>query len=842
MTTRSQTMRSVLLVLTWAQLQRLSFGFQPVRSRFQAPLKESHNFRHESLYAVQQEEETSTAATADSSLPPPLPLPSGVNEEAARLRKEAEIMRLQAEQMDMSLTLQKIETLETKLKNKSWLAKNPDKEAELQTQLQRLNDKLANAGNNASPKSETAATVKPIAPSSVESSSLSSESSSTPKVEKGSVGSSSSSRSLEPSASSGKKKKLPVTPLAGFDQEDLDLYIPIANDINKLLPDADVAEKLEAFRTAPELQDHFQKKIQGMLVGPLEEMQKLETLRQEFLDSNSSKERERLKREIEKLEEGLEQDGPFMYSEGFYLEDLAPITEEELARRLEAVGNLPDILIAIYKQRNNLGDEDDLSLGIQMDYYEPQLQLLEQVRMIDPLPDEMREEYIRGFDSLPKPVQERFAKNMGVDGDSDAATVLKSALEESSILSLSPLMQVVEASNVNADPAEYNDIEFVDRSRFLEEFVPAVGGMEGKHPSEEDAKSFVSEVFDRKSFMVTSKPERVAGGYYIRGTNLFEDDEDGAKTAADKLVAHVNEKLQSSALAEKLDFFYIIDPSPPTDEELEFGETEKPVFVITTRDRESLYRWAKPQTKIGITLAGLLTTFMFTVGSCALNPSITDRFSKTLDDAGSTGVLDLQWFADLCVPMFIAFLSIQLAHELSHRVIALRDKVSIIRCRYESSTLLDTIAKHLTRAFHFLQFDIGLPTVIPSITTGLTGAITPLRSPPPNSKSMFDFAIAGPLAGIFVSLALLLNGLDLTASATFGTQLPVVPVDLLRSSSLGGGLVEYFLGNTSLLPGQGPAAVLPLHPYAIAGFVGLMTNALALLPLGRKCGCLKYDL
>ena len=133
-----------------------------------------------------------------------------------------------------------------------------------------------------------------------------------------------------------------------------------------------------------------------------------------------------------------------------------------------------------------------------------------------------------------------------------------------------------------------------------------------------------------------------------------------------------------------------------------------------------------------------------------------------------------------------------------------------------------------------LQFEIGFPTIVPSITTGLTGTITPLRSPPPNSKSMFDFAMAGPLAGLIVSLALLWNGLDLTSTSALGTQFPVLPVDLLRSSSLGGGLVEYFLGTTAILPNQGSAAVLPLHPYAIAGFVGLLTNALALLPLGRK--------
>lgn len=99
---------------------------------------------------------------------------------------------------------------------------------------------------------------------------------------------------------------------------------------------------------------------------------------------------------------------------------------------------------------------------------------------------------------------------------------------------------------------------------------------------------------------------------------------------------------------------------------------------------------------------------------------------------------------------------------------------------------------------------------------------------------MFDFGIAGPLAGLAVSLALLLSGLEMTSSIGLGSQLPVVPVDLLRASSLGGGLVQFFLGNAAVMPDQGPAAVLQLHPLAIAGFIGCMTNALALLPLGRK--------
>lgn len=100
---------------------------------------------------------------------------------------------------------------------------------------------------------------------------------------------------------------------------------------------------------------------------------------------------------------------------------------------------------------------------------------------------------------------------------------------------------------------------------------------------------------------------------------------------------------------------------------------------------------------------------------------------------------------------------------------------------------------------------------------------------------MFDFAVSGPLAGLAVSLFLLVNGLGITASMdlTASSQLPALPVLLLHASALGGGLVETFLGS-GVLSTATPETVLPLHPFAIAGFVGLITNALALLPLGRK--------
>lgn len=127
--------------------------------------------------------------------------------------------------------------------------------------------------------------------------------------------------------------------------------------------------------------------------------------------------------------------------------------------------------------------------------------------------------------------------------------------------------------------------------------------------------------------------------------------------------------------------------------------------------------------------------------------------------------------------------------------------------------------------------------MVPSIQLGLQGAITPFKSPPPSNKSMFDFAIAGPIAGLVVSFALLVAGLDLTASMDISssTILPAFPVSILRSSTLGGGMVEFCIGKGTLMK-SAAEAVLPLHPFAIAGYVGMISNSLALLPLGNTDG------
>ncbi len=88
---------------------------------------------------------------------------------------------------------------------------------------------------------------------------------------------------------------------------------------------------------------------------------------------------------------------------------------------------------------------------------------------------------------------------------------------------------------------------------------------------------------------------------------------------------------------------------------------------------------------------------------------------------------------------------------------------------------------------------------------------------------------------MLVSLGLMYAGLEqqVFMDAAAQAQLPSLPVQALRSSSLAGGMIEWLLGD-GLLISPDPSALVRLHPLAIAGFVGILSNALALLPIGSE--------
>ena len=712
------------------------------------------------LRAVQQEQEREQEEkTANTN--------TNHTNEYERLIYEAERIRLEAEKLDADLTLQKISVLERKLSNNAWLEKQTGQTVkDLYEQLRLLQTKID------CPAVDNGNKVQQLSNRKLSSSSL------TTATTTSTLNASSSNHE------SSNNRNIP--PIAGFDDDDLDLYVPIAKDVTAIAPNATMEELLQLFRDAPELQEHFKDKIQKMFMGPLEDMQELETLKQEYFDSSSSREREALLKQIRRLEKkndeqnidnGESVDGGIAFSDSIKIspEALPPLSQDELDLRYETIKALPDILVAVYLQRNGLyespvalstinvniggtGDTgfslnisnandngndltttttttainedvnnieekdssfdlyEDLKLAIQLDYYNLQIQLLIQAQNIEPITEDVKAEFASAFRSLPEDVRKRIAVyNFGVnkfsdtiltsDNDEDVEQITNEILKEqnSPFLQLGSLKDLGnktkrknmmifgngEKNEQKQQPVvlpEYNDVEFVDRSRYLEEFFPSVALLEDQHPTKENVDLFVAECLSPKNkpFMVTSKPERVIGGYYVRGTNQLlnslklkadDDDDDNTTTAADMLVQQVNRRLQDHpSLKDKIEFYYILDPSPPTEEDMELGIEPNPIILVTSKDPQTMYGLSAPFTKSFVTLLGLVSPFLFSIGSCALNPKVNNELEKALENGA--GVINIQWFYDLSLPLYFSMLGILVAHEIAHRIAASYHKVS----------------------------------------------------------------------------------------------------------------------------------------------------------------------
>jgi membrane-associated protease RseP (regulator of RpoE activity) len=102
-----------------------------------------------------------------------------------------------------------------------------------------------------------------------------------------------------------------------------------------------------------------------------------------------------------------------------------------------------------------------------------------------------------------------------------------------------------------------------------------------------------------------------------------------------------------------------------------------------------------------------------------------------------------------------------------------------------------------------------------------------MQSSPPDRRSLFDVAAAGPLAGLVLAVPAVIVGFHLST---------VAPQD-----SSGGGMV---LGSSLLLSllSKITLGVLPndanivLHPVGFAGWIGLLVTAMNLLPAGQLDG------
>lgn len=125
---------------------------------------------------------------------------------------------------------------------------------------------------------------------------------------------------------------------------------------------------------------------------------------------------------------------------------------------------------------------------------------------------------------------------------------------------------------------------------------------------------------------------------------------------------------------------------------------------------------------------------------------------------------------------------------------------------------------------------VSLPYFIPApppFIFGTLGAIIKMRSPARDRNSLFDIAVAGPLAGLVVAIPALLVGLSWSRVVT-------VPPGF-GGLVFGDSLLMRFLVYLTFGPLPADADVL-IHPVGLAGWVGLFVTALNLFPVGQLDG------
>lgn len=227
------------------------------------------------------------------------------------------------------------------------------------------------------------------------------------------------------------------------------------------------------------------------------------------------------------------------------------------------------------------------------------------------------------------------------------------------------------------------------------------------------------------------------------------------------------------------------------------GFNGKPFFALVSNpEHQRNKRSAKPEklTRPAIALGLLLTTLFTTT-------AIGTYISGVSEDALQTDPgLFLQG-----LPYALSLLFILGTHELGHYLMARRYRMKAT-----------------------LPYFIPIPFFL-----GTFGAFIQLRSPIPNRRALFDVGIAGPLAGLVVSIPLLLWGLG-------QSQIVAMPEDasLLNFEALDPAASIALLLLSKLMLGSELVAetAIHLHPVAVSGCLGLVVTALNLMPVGQLDG------
>ena len=371
-------------------------------------------------------------------------------------------------------------------------------------------------------------------------------------------------------------------------------------------------------------------------------------------------------------------------------------------------------------------------------------------------------------------------------------------------------------------------------------------------PTQEDADKLMNVLLESSSssqpFIPNGRPEKIPGGYLIRGRIK------NYKLTGTECITAIDQKLASS-VGKNWNCTVSLLPDITDLDSVSISGTDDndgndKILLLLSKD-------FTPATNVNFfrlaTVLAIISSTLFAIGVYGSNDMFSTQLTNALSQASSsssivqgggfekTGIVDadnvflaLNLFFQNVGAILVPLLVITVVHDLGHSFIAKREKIET-----SETTLLPLLG--------------SLPILAP---------FKSLRTSPRNLTALFDFAFVGPLFGFIASFAFLVYGLvqtqsilaanvvvassgsgdvDGAAQAAAATAksavqlLPALPVSFVKMSTLGATIVESFTGGYISLM-EDPKTPIPLHPYAIAGFCGMLCNALEMLPLGSTDG------
>lgn len=197
---------------------------------------------------------------------------------------------------------------------------------------------------------------------------------------------------------------------------------------------------------------------------------------------------------------------------------------------------------------------------------------------------------------------------------------------------------------------------------------------DSEEPTLAQVQLLASTVLPKTKFKASGKAEKVLGGYMIPGSYSYE--------SGNELIADIDKQLSRARLDDKLtvlliedllSFVKLLDDENPI---LTFEDAgDQPALYITGPD---LARDSKPVALSIVSGLGLATSWYFSIYPFLLNSGLSSRVEDQLSVADAGMNYDLDWLTDLSVPLFLAFLGLQLLHEIGHRVAAAAADVSLV--------------------------------------------------------------------------------------------------------------------------------------------------------------------